>query len=198
MEEKYIIGLTGGIGSGKSRILEIMQQDYKARVIETDRVAKELEEPGQPGYLALTDAFGLEITGRDGLIRKDVVREMVFNDEKTREKINRLIHPLVWEYVKRQAQEGDFPILVAESALLLENPDDFFHEIWYVYTAREARIQRLMEGRGYSRQACLTMMAGQPSEEAYRSHADFVIDNNGPIEAVRGQIDRRIKSKSLK
>jgi len=193
MKEKYFIGLTGGVGSGKSRILELLGQVPGVRAIKTDAVAKELEEPGQPGFAALVDAFGPEIVGQDGRLKKEELARLVFGDGKAREKVNNLLHPLVWEYVGQQAKQEGFSILVAESALLLENPDDFFDEIWYVYTAREKRIQRLIEGRGYSRQKCCQMMACQPAEEAYGRHADVVIDNNGPVEAVRQQVYKRLQ-----
>ncbi len=193
MKEKFTIGLTGGIGSGKSRILELLKQEYGAVIIETDAVAKKLEEPGQPGFAALAEAFGDGIISEDGNLRKDLLTHMVFGNQETRQKINSLIHPLVWDYVKQQAGKGGFSILVAESALLLENPDDIFHELWYVYTARETRIQRLMKSRGYTREKCCLMMQGQPSEEEYRRHADFILDNNGSLDTVRGQIDRKLQ-----
>lgn len=193
MKGKRMIGLTGGVGSGKSRILQLMEQEYGAGIIQTDLVAKRLEEPGQPGFIALVDGFGAGIVGEDGSLKKEVLARMVFEDRKSREKINGLIHPLVWKYVKRQAQNMEASVVVAESALLLENPDDFFDEIWYVYTAREERIRRLMEGRGYSEEKCRQMMAGQPSKEEYCRCADFVIDNNGSIEMVREQIGGRME-----
>lgn len=193
MKEKFIIGLTGGVGSGKSRILELLKQEYGAVIIETDAVAKKLEEPGQPGFAALAEALGEGIIGEDGNLRKDLLSRMVFGNQETRQRINSLIHPLVWDYVKQQAEQGNFSILVAESALLLENPDDIFHELWYVYTAREIRIQRLMKSRGYTREKCCQMIQGQPTEEEYRRHADFIIDNNSSLDKVRGQIDRRLQ-----
>jgi len=75
-----------------------------------------------------------------------------------------------------------------ESAILPENPGDIFHEIWYVYTLRENRIQRLMEHRGYSKQKCYQIMESQPSDEEYRKSADYIIDNNGSIEQVLQQL----------
>ena len=190
--QKLTIALTGGVGSGKSRILELLNKEYNARIIQTDHVAKLLEEPGQAGFKALVDEFGAGILGPDGRLNKDTLANMIFTDAHARERVNQLIHPLVWEYVKARAEEGDEAILVVESALVLENPGDFFREIWYVYTLREQRVRRLMESRGYSAERCRRMMDGQPSEEEYRKCADYVIDNNGSMDAVREQIRRRL------
>lgn len=189
MKKSRIIALTGGVGSGKSRILELLEQEYHVEVIQTDLVAKKLEEPGQPGLETLIRAFGQEITGEDGYLKKDVLAAMIFGDEKIREEVNHLIHPLVWEKVKKQVKESPSPIVVVESALLPENSGDFFDEVWYVYTLRECRIQRLMESRGYSRERCLRMMEGQASEEEFRKMATYVIDNNGSMEDVRKQVE---------
>lgn len=192
MRETRAIALTGGVGSGKSRILELLEKEYKVLIIQTDHVAKMLEEPGQAGFEALIDAFGRELMGGDGKLKKDVLTKMVFTDADARRRIDQLIHPLVWEYVRARIMETKSAVAVVESALILENPGDFFQEIWYVYTLREERVRRLMESRGYSAERCYLMMEGQPSEEEYRKHADFVIDNNGPLKAVKEQIDKRL------
>ncbi len=189
MRNNRTIALTGGVGSGKSRILELLAREYEAEVIQTDLVARELQEPGMPGFQAIIQSFGQDMVGEDGYLKKDVLTALVFGDEKNRERINGLIHPLVWERVKRQAGESDFPMVVVESAVLPENPGDFFDEVWYVYTLRECRIRRLMESRGYSRERCLKMMEGQASEEEFRKRATCVIDNNGSMEDVRKQVE---------
>lgn len=184
----HIIVLTGGVGSGKSRILELLKQEYEAKVIQTDLVAKELQEPENPGFRALVEAFGQGLVGEDGYLKKAMLTDMVFGDKKARERINSLIHPLVWEMVKKQAQESDCPMVVVESAVLPENPGDFFDEVWYVYTLKEYRIQRLMKSRGYSEERCLKIMEGQAAEEEFRKAAGHVIDNNGSMDDVRRQV----------
>ena len=191
-KEKRIIALTGGVGSGKSRILELLAREYRADVIQTDLVARKLQEPGNPGFQALTQSFGPEIVGEDGHLRKDVLTAMVFGKEEDRKRIDSLIHPLVWEQVKKWAGESDSPVAVVESAVLPENPGDFFDEVWYVYTLKERRIRRLVESRGYSEERCRKMMEGQALEEEFRRCATCVIDNNGSVEDVRRQVDAAI------
>lgn len=188
MMDKHIIALTGGVGSGKSRILELLKQEYRAEIIQTDLVAKNLERPGKPGYDAIVKVFGKEIVNEDGELKKEALAELIFRDKATRDKINSLIHPFVWKSVQQWTEEQNSPTLVVESAILPENPGDIFHEIWYVYTLRENRIQRLMENRGYSKQKCYQIMESQPSDEEYRKSADYIIDNNGSIEQVLQQL----------
>ena len=194
-KDNRLIALTGGVGSGKSRILGLLEQEYGAEVIQTDLVARELEGPGQPGLLALIRALGPEIAGEDGILRKDLLSAMIFGDERIRAKVNGLIHPLVWEEVRRRAEKPAASVTVVESAVLPENPGDFFDEVWYVYTLKECRIRRLMESRGYSEERCLKVMESQAAEEEVRRAASRVIDNNGSMEEVRRQVEAFFNSR---
>lgn len=190
VKQKRIIALTGGVGSGKSRILEALKESFHAAILQTDLVAKELEEPGQPGFEALKKTFGDEIVDETGRLRREAMVRLVFGDHKTREQINALIHPLVWEFVKQWSRQAEESVVVVESALLTENPQNFFTEVWYVHTSKENRIRRLMDSRGYSMERCIRMIEGQPSEEEYRRQADYVIDNNGTEEEIYSQIHK--------
>lgn len=190
-----MISLVGGVGSGKSRILELLKEEFGAEVIQADLVARQLEEPGRPGHKALLEAFGQKILGEDGYLRKDLLTALVFGDPEARERINGLIHPLVWDEVRLWALKSKASLVVVESAILSENRDDFFDEVWYVYTLKECRIRRLMDSRGYSREKCLKMMESQSSEEEFAKAADHMINNNGSMEDVRRQLRKVIKSK---
>lgn len=192
-EEKRIIILTGGAGSGKTRVLDILRQEYGAAVLQTDVVAKELEEPGQPGYEAMVNVFGRDILNEDGYLDKKLLVRMVFGDKAQRERINGLIHPLVWERMRQWIEQSDSRLVVVESALLPENPHELFHEVWYVHTAKEDRISRMMENRGYSRERGEQMIAGQPTDEVYRQYADRVIDNNGTREELVRQVRTAVR-----
>ena len=190
-----MISLVGGVGSGKSRNLELLKEEFGAEVIQADLVARQLEEPGRPGHKALLEAFGQKILGEDGYLRKDLLAALVFGDPEARERINGLIHPLVWDEVRLWALKSKASLVVVESAILSENRDDFFDEVWYVYTLKECRIRRLMDSRGYSREKCLKMMESQSSEEEFAKAADHMINNNGSMEDVRRQLRKVIKSK---
>ena len=95
-----VIGVTGGVGSGKSRVLAILKEDFGAKIILADEVARQLEEPGQPGLIRLIRYFGKEILGEDGTLDRVRLATIIFRDEKALEAVNRMIHPLVWETIK--------------------------------------------------------------------------------------------------
>ncbi|MCI8576356.1 MAG: dephospho-CoA kinase [Lachnospiraceae bacterium] len=95
-----VIGVTGGVGSGKSRVLAILKEDFGAKIILADEVARQLEEPGQPGLIRLTRYFGKEILEEDGTLDRVRLATIIFRDEKALEAVNRMIHPLVWETIK--------------------------------------------------------------------------------------------------
>lgn len=211
-----VIELIGGVGAGKSRVLQIMKEEYGAVVAETDQVARQLEEKGQAGYEGLRNLFGDEILEPDGRLNRRKLADMIFSDPSALEKVNALIHPLVWEEIRRMAgqfraeenrmeeihaekdcaeevgacggRKAGSAFLVVETALPDKKPDDIYDEVWYVYTLKETRIQRLMESRGYSREKCLSVMENQCTEDEYRALADRVIDNNGSPADVRRQI----------
>ncbi len=192
-----VIELIGGVGAGKSRVLQILREEYNASVLETDQTARELERKGQAGYQRLAKTFGEQILGEDGELDRKKMADMVFSDQMILERVDAMIHPLVWEEVYRQVKEFRSreqncrrPLLVIETALPQDRKksDDIYDEVWYVYTLKETRIQRLMENRGYSREKCLAVMEKQRTEDEYRTLADRIIDNNGSLEDIRGQI----------
>lgn len=187
---KKVIGLTGGVGSGKSRVLDILEQEYGATVIQADLVAKELMEPGADGYGKLKAIYGNQILGEDGAIDRPKMADLMFRDSAMRETVNGIIHPLVWASIRRQIQAASGPFVVVEAALPDENHRDIYTELWYVYTSEENRMARLLEGRGYSREKSRSIMDSQLPEQQFRAMADAVVDNNGSLEDTRRQIGR--------
>lgn len=187
--KKKVIQLIGGVGAGKSRILELLKEHHGAEIIQTDLTARKLEEKGQPGYLGILESFGTEILEEDGELDRKKLANLIFSDEMALKRINELIHPMVWQWIHDRVKTSDSPLIVVESAIPDKNPGDIYNEVWYVYTLRETRLARLMENRGYSREKSLQMMANQLSEEEYEQAADRVIDNNGPLEEAAAQIE---------
>lgn len=188
-----VIGLTGGVGSGKSRILKILQQDWQAEIIQADLVAKQLEEPGGPGYRKLVEALGNGILAASGAIDRHRLAALIFAHEDIRRKVNSIIHPMTWEAIRDRIRHTGKALVAVEAALYDQKADDIYDELWYVYTSKEVRITRLMESRGYSRERILAVMASQPAEEEYRQWSDFVLDNNGTIDEVKKQIDIKLR-----
>lgn len=183
-----ILGITGGIGSGKSTVTDVLKNRYGFHILKTDDMAKELELPGHIVYERLREAFGEGIlTEKDGPIDKEAFATLIYSDDDALEKANGIIHPAVWAEVGRRTEDckGNMltgPHAAVETAL----PNDYFEnlcdKIWYIHVDRAERIKRLMEDRGYTYEKCVGIISNQMSEEAFRSMADEVIDNSLPVE----------------
>ena len=188
-----VLGLTGGVGAGKSRILELFSEEYGAQVIQADLVARQLEEPGQPGLTGLVSLFGNGILQADGTLDRKRFAEQIFGNPEALRRVNALIHPLTWNEIKRQIRESSAELVVVEAALFDERSREVCRYLLYVDTQDEIRIQRLMENRGYSREKCLDIMKNQADRNDFLKLADFVIDNSGSLEESRLQIRRILK-----
>lgn len=190
---KFILGLTGGVGAGKSRILDILKQEYGFHVIQADLTARSLMEQGKECYNAVVDYLGPSILNEDGSINRPVMAEQIFSDPVKRAGVDTLTHPLALEACFREALEAGEQRVVIEAAVPSKEFRDNCDEMWYVYTSEENRITRLLEGRGYEEEKTLKIMKNQVSEEVFRSFSDRVIDNNGAVEDTREQIQKYLK-----
>jgi dephospho-CoA kinase len=192
-----IIGVTGGVGAGKSTVLDYIKEHYNCRVILSDNVANEIKKKGYPAYERLIDALGTEILGDDGEIDKKKMAAAIFGDEDKLLAVNNILHPAVNEYIiktidtERQRYELDF--LFVEAALLIENGyKQVVDELWYVYAAEDIRRARLVSSRGYSDEKISGIFKKQLTDEVFRKNADFIIDNGGSLEDMARQIDNKI------
>lgn len=191
-----VLGITGGVGAGKSQVLERLKSNWGAAVIQTDELARELMEPGAEGYRQLIRALGTEILDRDEKIDRSKMADKMFGDAGMVARVNQIIHPLVWEETSRRiakAGRGQSPLTVVESALFKNKPA-FVDELWYIYAAPETRISRLVQSRGYTREKCLKIMESQYSEQEFQRICDGRIDNDGRTEETLQQIDNRISA----
>lgn len=195
-----IIGVTGGVGSGKSTVLEILKEKYGAHIIMADDVAKELMEPGGASYEAVVKAFGdaiLEDLPEHRIDRKKLAA-IVFEDENKRELLNSLTHPQVKVEILEQFrsiyQKDPDALIVLEAALLIEGGyREILDCLWVILADREVRIQRLMESRSYTREKALSIMESQLSDAEFRAHADYVIDNSGSLDHTAEQIAKALQ-----
>ncbi|WP_418577105.1 dephospho-CoA kinase [Hungatella sp.] len=190
-----VIGLTGGVGAGKSRILDILKTEYGAEIIVADQVAHELMEPGQGGYREVVRALGTSFLNPDGTIDRPLLSALIFHDRNALETMNGIIHPMVWKTIIDKISSSQADLIVVESAIMGREQDDIYDEMWYVYTSEENRIRRLNENRGYSRERSLSIMKNQLSDEEFRELADRVIDNNGTVEDVKAGLEAILKDK---
>ncbi len=182
-----IIGITGGIGTGKSTVLNFLKQEYNAYIVEADRLAHELMLPGEAAYRQITDIFGTAILSTDGTIDRNRLGTIVFGDAEALRKLNAVIHPAVKQYIlqdiEARKKEGNVKYYVIEAALLIEDGyKTICDELWYIYTEREERIRRLIAGRGGSREKWENVIGNQSSDDYYRTNCDYVIDNGRGFE----------------
>ncbi len=193
-----LIGITGGVGAGKSTILEYIKAHYRCRVYLADQVAHAVKEPGQPCYEALVDLLGREVLEENGQIHKGRMAERIFRDENLLEQVNALVHPAVRAYllekIREAREEGWAELFFIEAALLIEcGYRDIVDEMWYVHAGEDLRSGRLRESRGYSPEKIGQIMGSQLTEEGFRAGSDFVIDNSGTPEESYRQIRRRLE-----
>ena len=192
------VGITGGVGAGKSEILNYLGRHHGTRVMLADEIAHELMEPGTECFEKLAELFRNEdIFQKDGHFDRKKLASVIFADEKKRNLLNGIVHPAVKEYVCEQVQAeregGVRKLLVLEAALLIEEHyDEICDELWYIYTREEIREARLMESRGYSREKVQQIFSSQLKEAEYRKHCSVVIDNNEGLEEMQRQIDAAV------
>lgn len=191
------IGITGGIGAGKSEVTRYIEKHYNAKVIYADEVAHLLEKPGHECYAEIVKLLGKDILDSEGFIVNSKMAEKIFNNDELKGKVNEIIHPAVKKYIletiesKRQA--GDYDYLVVEAALLLEEGyKSILDELWYVRADEDIRRERLRNNRGYSDAKIDAIFAAQLSDEAFINNCDVVIDNSKTIVDFERQIDEKM------
>ena len=194
-----VIGLTGGIGSGKSLVADILRDKYKALILDTDSIAKRQMEPGGESYRLVVEHFGEEILSPDGRIDRQKLADIIFRDAGKRLKINQLTHPIVLEEVKKEIESrrksGITRYLVVETALMIESGYDYIcDEVWYVYAPEEQRRRRLKESRGYSDEKIDSIMANQKKDEEFRAKYNKVIENTSDRQHLEKQVDDLIRN----
>lgn len=193
------MGITGGVGAGKSTVLAYLSGQYGAQVLQLDEAAHRLMEPEGSCYAPVVETFGAEIVGADGRIDRAELFRKAFAAHGSLEGLNAIVHPRVKSYVREwvrmQREKGRAPFLVLEAALLLEEHyEEICDEIWYIHTDAEVRAERLMASRGYTREKIGQILRAQKSEEEFRRLCDFVVDNSGgDLKYTYEQIDRGIR-----
>lgn len=188
-----IIGLTGGIGSGKSQAAELLEKEFSFSVIQTDRVASEMMNGNEAMKHRLKEAFGEEIYLPDGTLDRKRYAEILYRDPENQKRSDRIVHPAVWEETERRIRtirenSGNDRNIAVETALPGKQLKQICDRVWHIGTDRETRIGRLMKTRNYSREYAETVMAKQPREEDYLQIADKVIPNNGTVSDLREEI----------
>ena len=187
-----LIGLTGGIGSGKSTVAAMLR-DQGIRVVDADQIAREVVEPGQPALAELVEVFGQDILNDDGSLNRQELANRAFATEEATNALNAITHPRIEQETQRQfdlaaAEKENF--LVYDMPLLVERG---LHEemdmVIVVHTDIEERVRRLVEHRGLDEDDVRRRMSHQVDDVTRLASADVLIDNNGSVDHLRKQVD---------
>jgi dephospho-CoA kinase len=190
----YTIGLTGNIGCGKSTVL-CMLQALGARVVDADKLAHQVMEPGTPVWYAIVDTFGQAILTPDGRIDRPALGRIVFSAPAALRRLEAIVHPAVREKIREQIEEATEPLVVIEAIKLVETGlHRLLNALWIVTCEREQQIERLVRKRGMSYETALQRIDAQAPIETKLHLAHVVIDNSGSIEATWWQVQAAIEA----
>ncbi len=192
------IGITGGVGAGKSQVLKYIKEHYPCEIYLADEVAHLVKQPGTRAYEALIGLLGRDVAGRDGQIERAVMADKIFADPALLEQVNSIIHPAVKEFLLERLEKakavGETALFFVEAALLIEGGYlALVDEMWYIYADEAVRRERLRESRGYSEEKIARIISSQLPEEKFRESCGVVIDNSGDFADTCRQIDEKLK-----
>ena len=186
-----LIGLTGGAGSGKSTVAQMLRE-LGAVVIDADVAAHAVYEPGSLGFDLVEAEFGPEYV-RDGKIDRARLGELVFRDAGARARLNAIVHPLVREWMAGETANAlvrGAEVVVQDVPLLFENGlENLYSDVLLVHVPEAVQIERLVHGRGLDESRARAIVAAQMPIDEKKSKARFVIDNSGSLEETRRQVE---------
>ncbi len=188
----YVLGLTGGIASGKSTVSNYLYEQGAA-IIDADEVAREVVRPDTEGLASLKQKFGKQIIAADGTLKRRALGEIIFNDPAQRDLVNSILHPLITKKMLGQvkaAKQRGVDLVVLDVPLLFETHGERYCDgVLVVDIDPQLQLERLIKRNGYSRQEAQARMASQMSVKERRKRADFLVDNNGSEKETYQQID---------
>ncbi|MEJ8634309.1 MULTISPECIES: dephospho-CoA kinase [Streptomyces] len=183
------VGLTGGIGAGKSEVSRLLAS-YGAVLIDADKIAREVVEPGTPGLAAVVEAFGPGILTADGTLDRPALGSIVFADPERLATLNAIVHPLVGARSQElEKAAGADAVVIHDVPLLTENElAPLYDLVIVVDAAPETQLDRLVRLRGMAESEARARMSAQATREQRRAIADLVVDNDGPLENLEPQV----------
>ncbi len=187
-----LVGLTGGIGAGKSTVGRMLA-DRGAVVFDADQLARAAIEPGTPGYQAIIDRFGAIVVGPDGSVDREVLADLVFGDEQARRDLEAIIHPEVGRLFAESAARyrSTDRVVVYDIPLLVERGlQDLVDLVVVVEAPEEVRLARLAADRGMAERSARDRMAAQASDEDRAGVADVILNNASDLDALERAVDR--------
>lgn len=188
-----VIGITGGVGAGKSSVLKALEEHCNCKIILADDVGNMVKEPGQSCYFQIVDLLGKDILKEDSTIDKLKMAEKIFANEDILKQVNHIIHPAVEKYIlndiQTEREKKEIDVFFLEAALLIEaGYVIYLDELWYIFSEKNVRIKRLKESRGYSDEKIRQIMDKQLSDDDFRMYADVILDNSYEFQSTFEQI----------
>lgn len=185
-----IIGLTGGIGSGKSTVANLFE-DLGVPIIDMDYIARQVVEPGQTALQQITQIFGNELIDAEGKLKRQQLSQIIFDSEEKRRQLEAILHPLIREETERQLAKLETPYCVVVIPLLLESDQrSLVNRILVVDAPEDIQIARTMQRDGISASQAEKILASQVDRQSRLNAADDIINNSGELEALRHQVNK--------
>jgi dephospho-CoA kinase len=189
----FVVGLTGGIGSGKSTVADLFAA-HGVPLVDTDLIAHRITAPHGLAMPQIAAEFGAAFVAADGSLDRARMRELVFTDDGARKRLEAITHPLIRAETKREQREAQGPYVIVVVPLLVESGSwkGRVNRVLTVDCSVETQISRVMSRNGFSRDQVLAIIARQATREARLAAADDVIDNdNAPLDALKAQVDKQ-------
>ncbi|MBJ7362216.1 MAG: dephospho-CoA kinase [Ilumatobacteraceae bacterium] len=185
-----LVGLTGGIGSGKSTVSGLLQA-RGAVIIDADAIVREVQQPGSPVLAELAQKFGPDVLAQDGSLDRQAVANIVFTDPDALKSLNAIVHPAVGREMNQRmiAQRASNNVVILDIPLLTENPREGLQGRIVVDIPVELQVQRLTSFRGFDEADARARISRQATRQERLDKADFVVDNSGGLEDLIPQID---------
>ncbi|MFN2582798.1 MAG: dephospho-CoA kinase [Candidatus Dormibacteria bacterium] len=188
----HVIGLTGGIATGKSTVASMLAA-HGATVVDADELAHDVVRPGQPALAEIRARFGDTVIAPDGSLDRAATATIVFADEQARRDLERITHPRIAELTQQRIADAiaaDAPVVIVDIPLLFENNrEEMFEGVLLVYAPETVQVTRLMARDGIDADAASQRLAAQLPIEEKRQRATWVIDNRGALDATHAQVD---------
>ncbi|WP_105253732.1 dephospho-CoA kinase [Pseudoalteromonas sp. T1lg75] len=186
----WVLGLTGGIGSGKSSASKFFSE-LGIEVVDADRVARQVVEPGSPALIAITKRHGEGILGSDGSLDRAKLRKIIFNDDKEKRWLNNLLHPQIRTEMLTQLANAQSPYVILEAPLLFENGlEKYCQRTLLIDVQLELQLTRTCERDKLTLEAAKAIVAAQMSRSNKVKKADDIISNSGTLSALKTKVQR--------
>lgn len=196
-----VIGITGGVGAGKSEVLNYLARKHDAVICQADIVARNLEKKGTICYRQIVEHFGTDILQENGRIDRGKLAEVVFGNADELQILNGIVHPAVKKRILRLIREEEKKgkeLFILETALLLEDHyDEICDETWYIYTEDGVRKKRLKLSRGYSDEKIEAIFRSQKSRDEFLNKCDRAVDNSRNFDDTCVQLESIIDKLDL-